>query len=122
MSLAVFQRLAFATIDDVLARDRMPFLTGGTPLYINAIIENWRIPEVAPDPVFREAIALEIERVGLEPVVERLRAVDPIAAEQKYRQSAQNHPGAGNLEGNGQDHVRTGRQRIPTETAHWNWD
>ncbi len=81
MSLAVFQRLAFATIDDVLARDRMPFLTGGTPLYINAVVENWRIPEVAPDPVFREAIALEIERVGLEPVVERLRAVDPVAAE-----------------------------------------
>jgi tRNA dimethylallyltransferase len=81
MSLAVFQRLAFAAIDDVLARERIPFLTGGTPLYINAVVENWRIPEVAPDPIFREAVAREIERVGLEPVVERLRAVDPVAAE-----------------------------------------
>ena len=81
MSLAVFQRLAFAAIDDVLSRGRIPFLTGGTPLYINAVVENWRIPEVAPDPVFREALAIEIERNGLEPAVERLRLVDPIAAE-----------------------------------------
>jgi tRNA dimethylallyltransferase len=81
MSLAVFQRLAFAAIDDVLARGRIPFLTGGTPLYINAVVENWRIPEVAPDPIFREALAREIERAGLEPVVERLRAVDRVAAE-----------------------------------------
>lgn len=81
MSLAVFQRLAFAAIDDVLSRGRIPFLAGGTPLYINAVVENWRIPEVAPDPVFREALATEIERNGLEPAVERLRLVDPIAAE-----------------------------------------
>lgn len=81
MSLAVFQRLAFAAIDDVLSRGRIPFLTGGTPLYINAVVENWRIPEVAPDLVFREALAIEIERNGLEPAVERLRLVDPIAAE-----------------------------------------
>lgn len=81
MSLAVFQRLAFAAIDDVLSRGRIPFLAGGTPLYINAVVENWRIPEVAPDLVFREALAIEIERNGLEPAVERLRLVDPIAAE-----------------------------------------
>ncbi len=80
MSLAVFQRLAFAAIDGVLQRGRLPFLTGGTPLYINAVVENWRIPEVPPDLDFREALALEIERDGLAPVVERLRAVDPIAA------------------------------------------
>jgi tRNA dimethylallyltransferase len=81
MSLAVFQRLAFTAIDEVLARGRIPFLTGGTPLYINAVVEHWRIPEVAPDSVFRETVAREIERVGLEPVVERLRAVDPVAAQ-----------------------------------------
>lgn len=81
MSLAVFQRLAFAAIDDVLARGRLPFLTGGTPLYINAVVENWRIPEVPPDEIFRAALAAEIDQLGLEAVVERLRAVDPVAAE-----------------------------------------
>jgi tRNA dimethylallyltransferase len=81
MSLAVFQRLAFAAIDDVLERGRLPFLTGGTPLYINAVVENWRIPEVPPDEAFRATLSREIEESGLKSVVERLRAVDPVAAE-----------------------------------------
>lgn len=81
MSLALFQNTAFTAIDRVLARGHIPFLTGGTPLYINAVVENWRIPEVPPDEVFRATLAAEIERIGLEPVVERLRTVDPIAAE-----------------------------------------
>lgn len=81
MSLALFQQQAFRATDEVLARARIPFLTGGTPLYINAVVENWRIPEVPPDEVFRARIAAEIEREGLETLVARLRTVDPIAAE-----------------------------------------
>ncbi len=81
MSLAIFQELAFTATDDVLARGKLPFLTGGTPLYINAVVENWRIPRVPPNEAFRTRLAIEIERIGLETVVERLRAVDPIAAE-----------------------------------------
>lgn len=81
MSLAVFQELAFSAIDNVLARGNLPFLVGGTPLYINAVVENWRIPRVAPDQAFRARMEQEITERGLEPVVERLRAVDPAAAE-----------------------------------------
>lgn len=81
MSLAVFQELAYSAIDDVIARGKLPILTGGTPLYINAVVENWRIPAVPPDADFRAHLAEEIEMHGLEPVVERLRAVDPVAAE-----------------------------------------
>lgn len=81
MSLAIFQRLAFAAIDDVLARGKLPFLTGGTPLYINAVVENWRVPEVPPNDAFRARLSEEIATGGLEPVVERLRLVDPVAAE-----------------------------------------
>ena len=81
MSLAVFQRLAFSAIDDVLARGKLPFLTGGTPLYVNAVVENWRIPEVPPNEAFRERLAGEIEANGLESVVAQLRAVDPVTAE-----------------------------------------
>ncbi len=81
MSLALFQHLAFASIDQVLTRGHIPFLTGGTPLYINAVVENWRIPEVPPDEAFRALLGEEIERYGLAPVVARLRAVDPVAAE-----------------------------------------
>jgi len=81
MSLALFQSAAYAAIDQVLARGHSPFLAGGTPLYINAVVENWRVPDVPPDEAFRASLAAEIDRTGLEPVVERLRAVDPVAAE-----------------------------------------
>ncbi len=81
MSLAIFQELAFTAIDDVLARKRLPVLTGGTPLYINAVVENWRIPRVPPDEAFRARLTSEIEDNGLDTVVERLRAVDAVAAE-----------------------------------------
>ncbi|MCA9858828.1 MAG: tRNA (adenosine(37)-N6)-dimethylallyltransferase MiaA [Thermomicrobiales bacterium] len=81
MSLAVFQQLAFAAIDDVLSRGKLPFLTGGTPLYINATVENWRIPAVPPDEAFRARLAHEIETNGLAAAVEQLRSVDPVAAE-----------------------------------------
>jgi tRNA dimethylallyltransferase len=50
-------------------------------LYINAVVENWRIPAVPPDEAYRAQLAGEIETGGLVPVVERLRAVDPVAAE-----------------------------------------
>ncbi len=81
MSLAVFQDLAFAAIDDILRRGRLPLLVGGTPLYVNAVVENWRIPRVPPDPAFRAALEAEAREHGIEHLVARLRTVDPVAAE-----------------------------------------
>jgi tRNA dimethylallyltransferase len=80
MSLAVYQELAMAAIGDVLARGRLPLLVGGTPLYVNAVIEGWRIPRVPPDPSFRARLAAEAERDGLPALTARLAAVDPVAA------------------------------------------
>ena len=77
MTLARFQDLAYAAIADVTARGRLPILVGGTPLYMNAVVEGWRIPRVPPDPALREGLEREIAERGLPPVAERLRAVDP---------------------------------------------
>ena len=77
MTLARFQELAFAAIADVTARGRLPVLVGGTPLYMNAVVEGWRIPRVPPDPALRDRLEREIAERGLPPVAERLRAVDP---------------------------------------------
>ena len=81
MSLAVYQELAMAAIAEVLSRGRLPLLVGGTPLYVNAIVEGWRIPRVPPDPVFRARLEAEAEQVGLLVLTARLAAVDPVAAE-----------------------------------------
>lgn len=81
VSLATFQDLAFAAIDDVLARGRVPFLVGGTPQYVNAVVENWEIPRVEPDPALRERLQREADEHGTERLHARLAAVDPASAE-----------------------------------------
>ncbi|HET7093871.1 MAG TPA: tRNA (adenosine(37)-N6)-dimethylallyltransferase MiaA, partial [Thermomicrobiales bacterium] len=85
MSLARFQDLAMAAIVDISGRGRLPILVGGTPLYMNAIVEGWRIPRVPPNPALRARLERELAEQGLEPLVERLRAVDPVAAERSAR-------------------------------------
>jgi tRNA dimethylallyltransferase len=80
MSLARYQDLAMAAIDQVVARGRTPLLVGGTPLYINAVVEGWRIPRVPPDPDKRAALEAEAQQYGIEFLADRLRQVDPVAA------------------------------------------
>lgn len=80
VSLAVVQDLAYAAIDDTLARERLPLVVGGTPQYVNAIVENWRIPRVEPNPEFRARLELE-EQESPGVLLERLRVVDPEGAE-----------------------------------------
>ena len=81
MSLATFQDLAFATINDILRRGRLPLLVGGTPLYVNSVVEGWQIPRVPPNPAFRRELDAEAARDGIEPLARRLASVDPITAE-----------------------------------------
>ena len=81
MSLARYQVLAMAAIADVLERHRLPLLVGGTPLYVNAVVEGWRIPRVPPDPALRAALEAEAAATGMAVLADRLRAVDPAAAE-----------------------------------------
>ncbi|MGD9714922.1 MAG: tRNA (adenosine(37)-N6)-dimethylallyltransferase MiaA [Thermomicrobiales bacterium] len=85
MSLALFQQRALVAIGSVHSRGLIPFFTGGTPLYVNAVVEGWTIPEVPPNPQFREKMAAEIDSLGIEPAAARLAAVDPVAAGRSAR-------------------------------------
>lgn len=80
MSLARYQDLAMSAISGILVRQRLPLLVGGTPLYINAVVEGWRIPRVPPDPDLRARLEQEGREEGTAVLLERLRQVDPIAA------------------------------------------
>lgn len=81
MTLARFQDLAMAAISGIHARGRLPLLVGGTPLYVNAVVEGWRIPRVPPDPEFRAALEAEVTAGNLPHLIERLKTVDPVAAD-----------------------------------------
>ena len=43
-SVAEYQRLARAAIDDILARGRVPLLVGGSGLYVRAVLEEFEFP------------------------------------------------------------------------------
>jgi tRNA dimethylallyltransferase len=80
-TLALYQRGAYATINDILGRSKLPILAGGTPLYVNAVLEGWTIPEVEPDMELRAALEAEAASSGPEPLHRRLAALDPPAAQ-----------------------------------------
>jgi tRNA dimethylallyltransferase len=80
-TLALYQRGAYATIKDILGRGRVPVLAGGTPLYVNSVIEGWTIPQVEPDVMLRQELEREADEVGPAQLHARLRELDPVAAE-----------------------------------------
>ncbi len=79
-TLPEFQTRATATIEDILVRGKVPFLVGGTVLYINAICEGWDVPQVAPDLEWRKQLEKEATTTGTERMFNELKAIDPEAA------------------------------------------
>jgi tRNA dimethylallyltransferase len=80
-SVAGFKRLAEQAVADIIARHRLPLLVGGTGLYVRAVTGGLNIPAVGPDRKLRESLKAEAAAFGNERLLERLRAVDPAAAE-----------------------------------------
>ncbi|MDY5220448.1 MAG: tRNA (adenosine(37)-N6)-dimethylallyltransferase MiaA [Eubacteriales bacterium] len=55
-SMHDFQRLAYRAIDDICARGRVPFLVGGTGLYIASVTEGYIMSDRAPDLAYRDEL------------------------------------------------------------------
>ncbi len=53
-SMADFQRLAYEAADGIFGRGRVPFLVGGTGLYVDAVADGYILSDKKPDPVLRE--------------------------------------------------------------------
>jgi tRNA dimethylallyltransferase len=77
-SVAEYQRLARAAIDDIRSRGRVPLLVGGSGLYVRAALEHFEFP--GTDPALRARLEAELADVGSGPLHARLAAVDPAAA------------------------------------------
>ncbi|MEU7590264.1 tRNA (adenosine(37)-N6)-dimethylallyltransferase MiaA [Micromonospora sp. NPDC049230] len=78
-SVAEYQRLARAAVDDILSRGRVPLLVGGSGLYVRAVLERFEFP--GTDAALRERLERELAEVGPAPLYARLRAADPVAAQ-----------------------------------------
>jgi tRNA dimethylallyltransferase len=79
-SLARYQELAYQAIENIQRRHKLPFLVGGSGLYIRAVLEGWRIPRVSPDPEFRYNVEKRATGSGIDEIYQELIRVDPEAA------------------------------------------
>jgi len=57
-----FMQDARRAIADIAARGKLPLIVGGTPLYINALLENYQLPGGAPDADLRQSLAQFTDR------------------------------------------------------------
>lgn len=80
LSVAEYQGLAYAAIEAIQARERLPMLVGGSGQYVRAVLEGWQVPAVAPDWVLRSRLAAEAHASGAQALHARLSEVDPVAA------------------------------------------
>ena len=72
-SMADFQRLSYQAIDGILARGRVPFLVGGTGLYVDAVADGYNLSESATDLALRA----ELETYETPALYEMLKAKMP---------------------------------------------
>lgn len=79
-SVALFQKQARAIIADILERNKLPVMVGGTGLYIRAVIDNYDFTSAGGDDRFRENLIRESYNKGPESLHRRLSEVDPQTA------------------------------------------
>jgi tRNA dimethylallyltransferase len=79
-SLALYQRLAFESIEDIQHRNKIPFMVGGSGLYVWSVVEGWKIPPVPPNDEFRQSLEKKAQKKGSHALFQELQKIDPEAA------------------------------------------
>jgi tRNA dimethylallyltransferase len=83
-TLAQFQTVGLAKIDDLHSRGVIPVVVGGTGLYTKALLQGLRIPQVQPDEQLRkqlQSIADTDPRGGDQALRQILEELDPVSAQ-----------------------------------------
>jgi tRNA dimethylallyltransferase len=79
-SLALYQRQATEAIARIRERGRVPVLVGGAGLYVSAVCQGLRLPDVAPDHAYRAALEERAQTQGWQALQRDLAEVDPESA------------------------------------------
>jgi tRNA dimethylallyltransferase len=75
-TVAQFQRDAITTINTILARGHQPFLVGGSPHYIQTVVDHFDMPHIPPQPALRA----QLEARPLTDLLMQLETLDPQCA------------------------------------------
>ncbi|HAF17570.1 MAG TPA: tRNA (adenosine(37)-N6)-dimethylallyltransferase MiaA, partial [Peptococcaceae bacterium] len=80
-SVADYQKLARKKIQEINERGKLPFLVGGTGLYIQAVIDPFEFPETTGHEEIRKKLREIWSQGGKEELYQRLQKIDPDAAQ-----------------------------------------
>lgn len=80
ITVAQYQKIAFAKIDEILSRGKTPIVVGGTGLYINSLIYEMSFSAKPENPARRKELETMAEKYGNQYLFELLSAIDPDAA------------------------------------------
>lgn len=88
-TVADFKNSAKKIITDINHRDRLPFLVGGTGLYINSLVYNLDFTETKPDYEYRNELREILEKEGSEFLYKKLKEKDKSMAEKIHKNNSQ---------------------------------
>jgi len=75
-----YQKLATKTINDILAKEKIPFLVGGSPFYIYSIVYGWQFPSTEINKklrtILQEKSCEELSKILLKLDRERFERID----------------------------------------------
>ena len=80
-SVAEYQKLARKKIQEINERGKLPFLVGGTGLYIQSVIDPYEFPETTGHEEIRKKLRKIWSQGGKEELYQRLQKIDPDAAQ-----------------------------------------
>ena len=78
-SMADFQRMSYALIDEIRARGHLPMIVGGTGLYVDSVLDGYLLSDKEPDLAHRA----ELETLTTPALYEKLIALVPDAQVEK---------------------------------------
>jgi len=73
LTLAQYKNLAIKKINTVIQQNKIPFLVGGTGLYLSAILENYQLPTIAPN----KKIRARLEKMSTAEKIKQLKILNP---------------------------------------------
>ena len=71
-TIAQYKKLAMKAIEKIFKKGKIPFLVGGSPFYLRAVIEGLEFPKVKPDWELRK----KLEKLSEEKLFEMLKKID----------------------------------------------
>lgn len=72
VSLSGYKKLAQESVIDIHNRNKIPFIVGGTGLYIDAVVYDFSLTEAETDPTLRK----NLESYGASELADRLKQID----------------------------------------------